>query len=44
MILQNCKKIIHDLGPDALLREYYTITEEGLDPEDIDDMMDEFSD
>ena len=32
-----------DLSPDALLREYYTITEEGLDSEDIDDMMDEFT-
>ena len=38
------QKDYSDLGPDALLREYYTITEEGLDPEDIDDMMDEFSD
>ena len=26
-----------------MLREYYTITEEGLDSEDIDDMMDEFT-
>ena len=32
-----------DLSPDALLREYYSITEEGLDSEDIDDMMDEFT-
>ena len=32
-----------DLSPDALLREYYTITEEGLDPDDIDDMLDEFT-
>ena len=37
------QKDYSDLSPDALLREYYTITEEGLDPEDIDDMMDEFS-
>ena len=31
-----------DLGPDALLREFYSITEEGLDAEDIDMMMDDF--
>ena len=37
------QKDYSDLSPDALLREYYTITEEGLDPEDIDDMMDEFT-
>ena len=37
------QKDYSDLSPDALLREYYTITEDGLDPEDIDDMMDEFS-
>ena len=41
-IMQNCKKIYSDLSPDALLREYYSITEEGLDPEDIDDMLEEF--
>ena len=29
-----------DLSPDALLREYYSVTEEGLDSEDIDMMMD----
>ena len=37
------QKDYSDLSPDALLREYYTITEEGLDSEDIDDMMDEFN-
>jgi len=37
------QKDYSDLSPDALLREYYSITEEGLDPEDIDDMMDEFT-
>ena len=37
------QKDYSDLSPDALLREYYTITEEGLDSEDIDDMMDEFT-
>ena len=37
------QKDYSDFSSDALLREYYTITEEGLDPEDIDDMMDEFS-
>ena len=31
-----------DLSPDALLREYYSITEEGLDPEDIDMLMEDF--
>ena len=31
-----------DLSPDALLREYYSVTEEGLDSEDIDMMMDDF--
>ena len=37
------QKDYSDFSSDALLREYYTITEEGLDPEDIDDMMDEFT-
>ena len=32
-----------DYSPDSLLREYYTITEEGLDPEDIDSIMEEFT-
>jgi len=31
-----------DLSPDALLREYYSITEEGLDSEDIDMLMEDF--
>lgn len=32
------------MNPDALLREYLTITEgEGLDPEDIDSLMEDFS-
>jgi len=30
------------MNPDSLLREYYAITEEGLDSEDIDMMMDDF--
>ena len=37
------QKDYSDLSPDALLREYYTITEEGLDPDDINDMLDEFT-
>lgn len=32
-----------DLSPDALLREYYSITEEGLDSEDIDLLMEDFA-
>ena len=36
------QKDFSDLSPDALLKEYYSITEEGLDPEDIDDMLEEF--
>jgi len=31
-----------DLSPDALLREFYSITEEGLDSEDIDLLMEDF--
>ena len=31
-----------DMNPDSLLREYYAITEEGLDSEDIEMMMDDF--
>ena len=31
-----------DLSPDALLREYYSITEEGLDSEDISALIEEF--
>ena len=30
------------MNPDSLLREYYAITEEGLDSEDIEMMMDDF--
>ena len=37
------QKDFSDLSPDALLREYYTITEEGLDPDDINDMLEEFT-
>jgi hypothetical protein len=37
------QKDYSDLSPDALLREYLTITEEGLDPEDIDSMMEDFA-
>jgi len=36
------QKDYSDLSPDALLKEYYSITEEGLDSEDIDDMLEEF--
>ena len=32
-----------DMNPDSLLREYYSITEEGLDDEDIQKMMDDFN-
>ena len=32
-----------NLSPDALLREYYSITEEGLDSEDIDLLMEDFA-
>tara|TARA_A100001391_G_scaffold49610_3_gene29997 strand:+ start:9553 stop:10719 length:1167 start_codon:yes stop_codon:yes gene_type:complete len=32
-----------DMNPDSLLREYYSITEEGLDAEDIQMMMDDFN-
>tara|TARA_Y100001938_G_C8075886_1_gene426054 strand:+ start:971 stop:2158 length:1188 start_codon:yes stop_codon:yes gene_type:complete len=32
-----------DYSPDALLREYLTITEEGLDSDDIDSLMEEFT-
>ena len=31
-----------ELSPDALLREYYSITEEGLDSDDIDLLMEDF--
>mgnify|MGYP003144289995 CR=1 FL=1 len=31
-----------DLHPDALLREYLTVTEEGLDPEDIESLMEDY--
>ena len=37
------QKDFSDLSPDALLREYYTITEEGLDQDDINDMLEEFT-
>ncbi len=36
------QKDYSDLSPDALLREYYSITEEGLDSEDIDMLMEDF--
>ena len=36
------QKDYSDLSPDALLKEYYSITEEGLDSEDIDDLMEDF--
>ena len=36
------QKDYSDLSPDSLLREYYSITEEGLDSEDIDLLMEDF--
>ena len=36
------QKDYSDLSPDALLREYYSITEEGLDSEDISSLIEEF--
>lgn len=36
------QKDYNDLSPDALLREYYTITEEGLDSDDITSLLEEF--
>ena len=36
------QKDYSDVSPDNLLREYLTITEEGLDPEDITDLMEEY--
>jgi uncharacterized protein (DUF1697 family) len=30
------------MNPDSLLREYLTVTEEGLDPEDIDSLMEDY--
>ena len=32
-----------DLSPEALLREYYSITEEGLDADDIESLMEDFN-
>lgn len=32
-----------DANPETLVREYLTITEEGLDPEDIDSLMEDYS-
>ena len=42
MVLNDFAKLqkdYSDLSPDALLKEYYSITEEGLDSEDIDLLM-----
>ena len=36
------QKDFSELSPDALLREYYSITEEGLDSEDISSLIEEF--
>ena len=33
------QKDYSEASPDNLLREYLTVTEEGLDPEDIDSLM-----
>eukprot|EP01049_Picozoa_sp_SAG25_P006091 SAG25_NODE_440_length_7983_cov_3.822425_8_plen_201_part_00 len=32
-----------DANPETLVREYLTITEEGLDPEDIDSLMEDYA-
>ena len=37
------QKDYSDLSPDALLREYYSITEEGLDADDIESLMEDFN-
>ena len=38
------RKDFNSMNPDSLLREYLTVTEgEGLDPEDIDSLMDDYS-
>ena len=36
------QKDYSELSPDALLKEYYSITEEGLDSDDIEDIMEDF--
>ena len=36
------QKDYSDMNPDSLLKEYLTITEEGLDPEDIDSLMEDY--
>jgi len=36
------QKDYSDISPDNLLKEYLTITEEGLDPEDIDSLMEDY--
>tara|TARA_Y100001938_G_C8038964_1_gene405059 strand:+ start:66 stop:1241 length:1176 start_codon:yes stop_codon:yes gene_type:complete len=36
------QKDYSEISPDNLLREYLTITEEGLDPEDIDSLMEDY--
>jgi len=36
------QKDYSDVNPETLVREYLTITEEGLDPEDIDSLMDDY--
>ena len=38
------QKVFSAMSPDSLLREYITVTEgEGLDPEDIDSLMEDYS-
>ena len=37
------QKDYSNLSPDALLREYYSITEEGLDADDIESLMEDFN-
>tara|TARA_R110000824_G_scaffold43239_4_gene126778 strand:+ start:663 stop:1787 length:1125 start_codon:yes stop_codon:yes gene_type:complete len=36
------QKDYSDANPDSLVREYLTVTEEGLDPEDIDSLMEDY--
>ena len=37
------QKDFSDANPETLVREYLTITEEGLDPEDIDSLMEDYA-
>lgn len=39
----NLKKDLDEINPDLLLKDYLTATQDGLDEEDIDSLMDEYS-